>query len=129
MDRAEPIDHAVVLAAGNGDRFHSHPPRSKLLATIGGMPLLVRTLTAAFEAGVRNAHVILGYDADCVRAAAIGGAPPHLTLSFHMNDQWRQENGLSLLAARPFMNGSPFALLMGDHLFDPAVLKPLLSAA
>jgi len=73
-----------------------------------------------------NAHVVLGFDAERVCTAARLGAPAGLKLFFHVNERWRKENGLSLLTARPFMNGTPFALLMGDHIFDPTVLRRLL---
>jgi choline kinase len=119
------VRRAIILAAGNGDRFRSEPPRSKLLATVAGTPLLVRTLTSASEAGITDAHLVLGYDAVSVRAAACAGAPPNLNLSFHLNENWREENGLSLLTARPYLNGSSFALLMGDHIFEASVLKRL----
>ena len=39
------VDEAIVLAAGNGDRFRQSSPRSKLLTPIAGTPLLSRTLS------------------------------------------------------------------------------------
>ena len=123
-----PVRRAIVLAAGNGDRFRSYPGRSKLLAPLFGTPLLVRTLTSAFEAGIRDAHIVLGYDADRVLTAACWGAPSDLNLHFHYNENWHEENGLSLLTARPHLNGHPFAILMGDHLFEPRILRQLLAA-
>jgi len=41
-----------------------------------------------------------------------------------VNDDWDKENGLSVLKARDVMN-EPFLLLMADHLFDPALVRPL----
>ena len=43
------------------------------------------------------------------------------------NPDWRGSNGLSVLAAEPWLPG-PFALLMADHLFDPSILRDLLAA-
>lgn len=122
---------AIILAAGNGDRFQTDPPtrRSKLLALVAGTPLLVRTLRSAARAGVTDAHIVLGYDADAVQAAACEGTPNNLKLHFHFNESWHEENGRSLLVARQHVNGSPFALLMGDHIFEPAVLGRLLETA
>src|SRR5262245_5361070 len=108
MTRTPPVCHAIVLAAGNGDRFRGTPERSKLLATVAGMPLIVRTLRAAAESGITTVHVVLGYDAEHVRATAEAGAPGSLTLHFHFNPDWHAENGLSLLTARAHLNGSPF---------------------
>jgi choline kinase len=125
-ERTDFIRHAVVLAAGNGDRFESGSRRSKLLTSVGGVPLLVRTLASARAAGVRDAHLILGYDANAVRALAIARAPEGLALHFHVNARWRQENGLSVLAARAGLDDQPFALMMGDHIFDARILRALL---
>jgi choline kinase len=120
------VRDAIVLAAGNGDRFHNDTPHSKLLTRVAGIPLLVRTLTSAHDAGITDAHVVLGYDADAVRAVAASEAPPGLTLHFHLNEDWREENGVSVLAARDALEGQPFAILMGDHLFESDVLARML---
>jgi 1L-myo-inositol 1-phosphate cytidylyltransferase len=117
---------AVVLAAGNGDRFRNGTRHSKLLTPIAGTPLLLHTLEAAHAAGIATAHIVLGYDADAVEALATSGAPEGMRLHFHRNDQWQRENGVSVLAARACLEERPFALMMGDHIFDPAVLERLL---
>jgi choline kinase len=121
------VVQAIILAAGNGDRFCDGSSHSKLLAPVRGTPLLVRTLTTAWHAGVTDAHVVVGYDADHVCATARAGAPAGMTLHFHFNHEWHQENGLSVLAARAHVGDEPFALLMGDHIVDTHVLKRLLS--
>jgi choline kinase len=125
---ARGVRGAIVLAAGNGDRFHNTTHNSKLLEPLLGRPLLARTLEGAYAAGVRRATVVLGYQADQVRALAERAAPRDLILTFAYNPDWRFENGLSVLAAEPFTSGDPFAVLMGDHVFEPAVLDHLFSA-
>jgi 1L-myo-inositol 1-phosphate cytidylyltransferase len=120
------VVQAIVLAAGNGDRFRNGSSHSKLLTKVGGTPLLVRTLTTAWRAGISNAHVVVGYDADHVRATAVKGAPAGMKLHFHFNREWHQENGLSVLAAQPHVGDEPFALLMGDHIVDTSALRRLL---
>ena len=69
------VTDAVVLAAGNGDRFLNGTHHSKLLQPVLGEPLIVRTLTTAAEAGVTRFRVVLGYEADEVRAAVERGLP------------------------------------------------------
>jgi choline kinase len=120
------VQQAIVLAAGNGDRFRGESARSKLLTPVGGIPLLVRTLRSARLAGITDAHVVLGYDADRVRQLASTGAPAGLTVHFHINPDWHRENGVSVLATRRVLTDQAFAILMGDHLFDPNALKTLL---
>ena len=117
------VRKAVILAAGNGDRFHTPTHDSKLLQPLLGQPILLRTLAAAAEAGISDVTVVVGYQADRVRALAERGAPSGLALSFAYNAEWRLENGVSALAARPHTGDERFALLMGDHVFEPPVLE------
>jgi NDP-sugar pyrophosphorylase family protein len=95
------------VGAGNGDRFKNNSSHSKLLTEVGGTPLLVRTLTSAWIAGITDAHVVLGYDADDVRAVALAGAPSGLRLQFHLNRDWHSENGVSVHSARACLAGRP----------------------
>jgi choline kinase len=120
--------HAIVLAAGNGDRFRSGSRHSKLAAPVAGTPLLIRTLTSARLAGITDAHIVLGYDAAYVRALAISGAPHGLALHFYINHNWHEENGRSVLQARAALADRTFAVLMGDHLFEPRTLRSLATA-
>jgi 1L-myo-inositol 1-phosphate cytidylyltransferase len=120
------VRQAIILAAGNGDRFHGGSTHSKLLTPVAGTPLLVRILRSAWTAGITDAHVVIGYDANAVRALAVSGAPDGLHLHFHPNDDWHRENGVSVLAARSCLDRQPFALMMGDHLFEPGVLARLI---
>jgi 1L-myo-inositol 1-phosphate cytidylyltransferase len=121
-----PVRRAVVLAAGNGDRFHTPAHDSKLLQPLLGRPILLRTLTAARDAGVEHVTVVLGYQAERVRALAEQAAAPRFAISFVVNPQWRLENGVSALAARDAVAYERFALLMGDHVFEPEVLAEML---
>ena len=118
--------HALILAAGNGDRFPSRAGTSKLLQPVLGDPLIVRTLATARAAGITSFEIVLGYEADAVRRVVESYAPADATLHFLFNPHWHLENGVSALAARTRFD-SRFALLMGDHLFDPAVLGQALA--
>lgn len=119
------VTHAVVLAAGDGDRFRERSRTHKLLHPFLGRPLLLRTLEAACEAGITRATVVLGCQADRVREIVDAGVPPGLEVSYVVNDEWQLENGVSVLAARERAGGGPIVLLMGDHVFDPDVLRRL----
>ena len=120
------VSKAVILAAGNGDRFHNPTHESKLLQPLLGRAILLRTLEAAYDAGIRSAIVVLGYQAERVRTLAAEGAPRGMELAFVVNPDWRLENGVSALAARTLVGGERFALLMGDHVFEPPVLQRML---
>jgi choline kinase len=121
------VRQALVLAAGNGDRFQNPTRESKLLHPVLGRPLIVRTIETARDAGIRAFEIVLGYEADRVRATIERQAPSDVTLHFTHNRDWHLENGVSVLAARGRLR-SRFALLMGDHLFEARVLRQMLLA-
>ena len=117
---------AVVLAAGNGDRFKNGARQSKLLEPVLGRPLILRTLATAAEAGISSFHIVVGYQADKLRAAVEREAARGTAVHFTYNADWHLENGVSVLAVRERLGHRRFALLMGDHLFEPSVLSRLL---
>lgn len=59
---------ALVLAAGAGSRFSSRPG-AKLLADVGGQPMLARVLGAVREFGPAATVVVLGHGADAIESA------------------------------------------------------------
>jgi choline kinase len=115
-----------VLAAGNGDRFNNGTRQSKLLQPILGQPLILRTLETARDAGIAMVEVVLGYQAERLRTIIESRPPSGLRVHFSYNADWHLENGVSVLAARQRFVDKRFALLMGDHLFEPQVLSRLL---
>lgn len=120
-----PLRDAVILAAGNGDRFKNSPHHSKLLHPVLGQPLILRTLETAAAAGIPTLNVVLGYEADRVRSVVERHHLPGATVHFTYNPDWHLENGVSALRARDLCDGRRFALLMGDHLFESSVLQRL----
>lgn len=58
----------IVLAAGRSARMG----RNKLLLDVGGQPLVRRTVRHALDAGLSPVLVVLGFEADAVRAALEG---------------------------------------------------------
>jgi len=56
---------AVILAAGRSTRMGSH----KLLADLGGKPLIAHVVDAVAAAGLPTPIVVLGHEGDAVRAA------------------------------------------------------------
>ena len=120
-----PVRDALILAAGNGDRFHDGSCQSKLLQPILGEPIILRTLAGVRASGITHAEVVLGYQPVRLRALIEAHTPPGLHLHFCYNPDWHLENGVSVLAARRRLADRRFALLMGDHLFEAPVLARL----
>jgi choline kinase len=117
----------VILAAGNGDRFKNADHHSKLLHPVAGQPLIIRTLHSAASAGISSFCVVVGFEADRVRALVESHQPAGVDVQFVYNPDWHLENGISALAARAYCGNRRFALLMGDHLFEAPVLQRLLT--
>ena len=121
-----PVRDAVVLAAGNGDRFQPGSHHSKLVQPVLGQPLILRTLQTAADAGISTFHIVVGYQSDVLRDTVTKGAPRGTTVHVAYNPEWQLENGVSVLTVRESLHSRRFALLMGDHLFEASVLSRLL---
>lgn len=117
----------LIIAAGLGSRLRALAA-SKPLAEVNGTPLIEHVVRAARAAGLTEFVVVTGYEADAVEAV-LGDLVARLGVSIEMvrNLEWERPNGLSVVAAAPKLDG-PFALLMSDHLFDPAILARLIAA-
>ena len=114
----------VVLAAGFGSRLS--PVRGEVpkpLVTVAGRTLLEHNLAQAEAAGVEEAVIVLGNAADQLRAH-LAQVRTRLRLRLVFNDRYHEPNGVSLLAAAPYITG-PFYLQMADHLFEQPVLPCL----
>ncbi|OCJ07964.1 UDP-N-acetylglucosamine diphosphorylase/glucosamine-1-phosphate N-acetyltransferase [Rhizobium sp. AC44/96] len=61
---------AIILAAGDSTRMKSR--RSKVLHPVAGRPMIAHVLDAISEAGVSEAALVVGRDADAIGAAATG---------------------------------------------------------
>jgi 1L-myo-inositol 1-phosphate cytidylyltransferase len=120
------ISEAVILVAGQGSRLRGADKNClKPFVSVLGRPLLSYTLEALSSAGIRAAHLVVGYESERVIAAVKELIPPHITASFIVNRDWRKQNGISLLAAAGHVS-APFLLTMGDHVFDDTIVDCLL---
>jgi molybdenum cofactor cytidylyltransferase len=81
---------AVVLAAGASSRMGAH----KLLLPLGDQPIVRRTVRQVCDAGFADVLVVLGRDADVVRAALDG-----LACRFAVNDAYESGMGSSFRVA------------------------------
>jgi molybdenum cofactor cytidylyltransferase len=81
---------AVILAAGRGTRM---PAQNKLLAEIGGTPIIRRTVEAALASKAKPVIVVTGHEADRVKAALAG-----LNVTFVHNPDFKEGLSTSLKA-------------------------------
>ncbi len=114
----------LIIAAGKGSRLQSRG-ESKPLIPILGIPLIERVIRSAMEAGADEFFVVTGYRGEQV-GDFLQGLAKRLAIQITalVNDDWEQDNGLSVLKAREVLH-EPFLLLMADHLFDPQLLREL----
>ena len=120
------IEQAIVLAAGKGTRLRATDDAlPKPLTTVGGTPLIKRTILTLGKAGVKRVVIVTGFMADQVRATVAGDpayAAVGIEIVFAHNPEFELANGVSVLVGGAACNG-PFALSMADHIYTPAIAK------
>lgn len=111
----------IVPAAGAAERFGS----AKLLADVGGAPLLERTIRALLDGGVERVVVVLGPEGAPIREGipVLGDARVSVGVNEH------PENGMfsSIQAGLRVGEGDPILVLPGDMPYvDKATVASLL---
>jgi choline kinase len=120
------VTDVVILMAGTGSRLRaSGEVLPKPLVPILGRPLISYIADALENAGVQSLHAIVGVNSDSLVESLRTLIPATLRLNSIRNPDWQKQNGLSVLCAAGHVT-EPFLLMMGDHLFDPAILSLVL---
>ncbi|MDF1608958.1 bifunctional UDP-N-acetylglucosamine diphosphorylase/glucosamine-1-phosphate N-acetyltransferase GlmU [Hoeflea sp. YIM 152468] len=112
---------AVVLAAGEATRMKSS--RSKVLHSVGNLPLIAHVTRAAASAGVSKVALVIGRDGEAVTEAARSG---HNVVVTPVEQTERKGTGHAVLAARDIIaeGFDDIVVLYGDApLIDPASLS------
>lgn len=115
---------AVILAAGFGSRLVPTLGLPKPLVPVGGVPLLFWALHGAERAGCEEAVLVLGYCAEQIREFVAARYTGPVRCRFAYNSAFERQNGLSVLAASTYLEGT-FLLLMADHVVEAAALERL----
>lgn len=114
---------AVIQAAGKGSRFLSD--QYKLLAPVGGVPMILRTADAVLQAGFDEIVIVLGHRAEEMRAVLAG-----LPVKIVENKDWEKGQSTSLSAGVCAVRDTSdrVCLLLGDQPFlRPETLRALLA--
>jgi 1L-myo-inositol 1-phosphate cytidylyltransferase len=123
-----PIREAVILMAGEGSRLRgSDKTFLKPFVPLLNRPLISYTLDALIHAGIRTVNFVVGYESQRMITQVTPLIPSGVSASFIENRDWQKQNGISLLAAAGRV-AKPFLLTMSDHLFDDAIVDPLLDS-
>ena len=121
------VRHALILAAGRG-RPVADPETPNCLASVAGVPLILRTLRVLAGAGIRRVGIVVGWKGDVLRRrieamyASEHGLPPEVL--FFDNPAWDKPNGLSVLAARSFVTERSL-LVMADQIAAPHMVRDM----
>ncbi len=118
--------NCLIIAAGNGSRL-SEMEVPKPLVTINNIPLIAHVIHNVVEAGIKKFTVVIGYERVKIEAELRTISKNEgVFIEIIFNPEWKQGNGLSVLAAKKSINSS-FVLLMSDHIFHANMLRELLS--
>ncbi|MBA3386222.1 MAG: NTP transferase domain-containing protein [Chthoniobacterales bacterium] len=122
-----PVTDAVILMAGAGSRLGlAGGAFAKPLVQIGDRALICYAFHALQRAGVRNIHAVMGANSERLAREVQALLPAGITFSTIVNPDWEKQNGVSVLCAAGKVQ-APFFLVMGDHLYEFAILEALLT--
>jgi nicotine blue oxidoreductase len=111
---------AIVLAAGGGSRFGG----GKLLAKLGGQPIIEAVLDNLREAPVDEIIAIVGADAERLRKIC-----ERYSVRIVANEEWERGQSTSVLAGLRVSGGRAAVVLLGDQPFIGAEAVGRLVAA
>jgi CDP-L-myo-inositol myo-inositolphosphotransferase len=117
----------LIIAAGRGSRL-STKSKPKPLIPLLGIPIIERIIRSAYETGIDDFYVIIGYEAEKIQTF-LENLAQHIGINITtiLNNHWANaENGVSVLKAQDYLK-EPFLLLMSDHLFDPLIVSELMT--
>ena len=122
------VSCCVILAAGEGLRLSALENGTPKPATeILGLSLGERVMLACMGAGVHRFVIVLGSQAEAVRAHfAHVAVRREVAVEFVTAADWSLGNGVSTLAARDRVDGGRFLLVMADHLVSTALIQQVL---
>ncbi len=117
---------AVVLAAGKGTRMRPlSEAMPKPMLPVADRPLVAHTIDAAVDAGADELVLVVGYEAETVKAY-FGERYRGLPVQYAVQHE-QAGTAHAVATAREFLEG-PFAVLNGDNLYDPAAIERLFEA-
>ena len=119
---------AIILAAGCGRRLWPFTAdRPKCLLTVDGVTILERQLYNLEQVGIREVSLVCGFGIERIRST-IAAYPGRLRVKTLYNPFYAvSDNLISLWSSRSEMDGD-FALLNGDNVFHPGIVRRLLAA-
>lgn len=121
------VSKGVILAAGDGDRLGDLTATCpKVLLPVRGKPLIWHSIEALVASGIKEIAVVVGYSATQVEATLGDGSRFGARLKYITNPDYLGGNAVSVWKAKPWTEGEPFVLCMGDHIMEQGFVSRLL---
>ena len=118
------IKDCLIIAAGKGTRLKGFGDL-KPLVNLCGKPLIEHAMLSASNAGVENFVIVTGYKAGILQKFLISLRKKYKwKITIVHNPDFEKENGLSVLAAEPYL-ADQFFLSMCDHVVDSNIYNIL----
>ncbi len=116
----------VIITAGMGSRMWGQTNKiPKTLLPYGSGTILSTILENFQSIGHTDIVTVIGYE----KARIVEYLAQHgnfgLNIEYIENNEWKQGNGRSVLAAEPAVGNEPFILSMSDHIVSPGALKKI----
>lgn len=123
MSKANSPRTGVILAAGFGSRLAGTDSETDLkpLTTVNGIPLIYRTIRSLHVAGCSKVVIVLGHGFDEIKQDILKSYSGEVPIEFARNEKYDLSNGISVLAAEPFVEGE-FILTMADHILSDEMM-------
>ncbi|MBN2724815.1 MAG: NTP transferase domain-containing protein [Deltaproteobacteria bacterium] len=113
---------AIILAAGMGSRLQKAHERPKPLVDINGTPSIIRLLNQFEKNGITETAITIGYRGDEIIRHVESEYTGRISITWFENHRYRDPNGVSLLAAKDFVD-KRVMLSMADHVFSNAAVR------
>ncbi|WP_428236653.1 sugar phosphate nucleotidyltransferase [Gracilimonas sp.] len=119
-----PTKTGVILAAGFGSRLAGADTDTDLkpLTSVGGTPLIYRTIDSLRTAGCGKVVIVLGFGFEEIKKDILDSYTGDVPIEFAHNKRYDLSNGISVLAAEPFIEGD-FILTMADHILSDQMME------
>lgn len=123
------VSHAVILAAGNGQRFKEKGVElPKVLLKVGGLRLLERSILALENVGIKYFHVVVGaYKDQIIEVMSKSDRLKTFNIEYIECPDYNLGNGVSFGAGAAEIQ-APFLLTMSDHIFSTKTLQSFIKS-
>ena len=118
----------VIIAAGQGSRLRAKTDKPKTLTKIHGATIIDTLLNNCKKNRISEILIVTGYNSNSIKEY-LHSRCHDLNIRYIHNDEWRLENGISVLKARPYIeHNEEFLISMSDHLYFSDSLEIVMNS-